>query len=99
MNRDFRNLVGKAFTMLPNLRVIYGSKLITSDLTVYSLKLYAPDDDEPFKWLTALYRLQQHTQRPILPFMQEVDVDNDNKLSRPETTKALDVSTHMLTLI
>uniref|UniRef100_A0A5K3FFH2 Ubiquitin-like domain-containing protein n=1 Tax=Mesocestoides corti TaxID=53468 RepID=A0A5K3FFH2_MESCO len=91
VNRDFKLLVDKAYNVLPNLRVIYGSKLITNDLTVYSLKLYAPHDSQPKKWLRALQNLQRMTNRPLLSFLNDADIDNDKLLSRYETTKALEV--------
>lgn len=92
MNDDFKILLDKSFKLLPNLRVIYGSRLSTNDLTTYSLKMYAPAGDPPKKWLIALHQLQNRTNRPILPYLMEADTDKDMKLSRWETTKALEVS-------
>ena len=78
--------------MLPNLRIIYGSRLAINDLSVYSLKTYAPSNNPPKKWLSAMHEVQRKTSRQILPFLMDADKDKDMKLSRVETTEALEVS-------
>ncbi|KAL5968778.1 Leucine-rich repeat-containing protein 74A [Taenia solium] len=90
VNDDFRILLDKSFKLLPSLRVIHGSRLTNNDLATYSLKMYAPAGAEPKKWLTAMRQLQNRTSRPILPYLIEADADKDMKLSRWETTKALE---------
>nr|CDS16856.1 leucine rich repeat containing protein [Echinococcus granulosus] len=91
VNDDFKILVDKSFKLLPNLRVIHGSKLTVNDLTTYSLKMYAPTGTPPKRWLIAMHQLQNKTNRPLLPFLIEADMDKDMKLSRWETTKALEL--------
>ncbi|VDM16463.1 unnamed protein product [Hydatigera taeniaeformis] len=98
VNDDFKILLDKSFKLLPNLRVIYGSKLTIKDLTIYSLKMYAPAADSPKKWLLTMRQLEKRINRPILPFLMEADMDKDMKLSRWETTKALEVSLSLIPL-
>ncbi|VDO04845.1 unnamed protein product [Rodentolepis nana] len=92
VNQDFKNLVDQAFELLPNLKIVYGSRLSLIDQEFFSLKLFAPRDNSPRKWLIALYKLQQKFNRSLMPFLLEADRDNDMKLSRIELTEALEVS-------
>ncbi|VDK39838.1 unnamed protein product [Taenia asiatica] len=98
VNDEFRILLDKSFKLLPSLRVIHGSKLTNNDLAIYSLKMYAPAGAPPKKWLIAMRQLQNRTRRPILPYLIEADADKDMKLSRWETTKALEVSLYLMFL-
>nr|CUU98603.1 hypothetical transcript [Hymenolepis microstoma] len=90
-NQDFKKLVDQAFDFLPNLKIVYGSRLSLSDQEVFSLKIFAPRDNSPRRWLIALHKLQQKFNRPLMPFLLEADRDNDMKLSRIELTEALEL--------
>ena len=54
--------------------------------------MYAPVKNPPKKWLIAMHEVQKRNSRPILPFLMDADRDKDMKLSRVETTQALEVS-------
>ncbi|KAM3179552.1 hypothetical protein ACTXT7_000441 [Hymenolepis weldensis] len=90
INQDFKKLVDQAFRLLPNLKILYGSRLSLSDEKIFSLKLFAPKDNSQRKWLIALHKLQQKFNRPLMPFLPEADRDKDMKLSRIELTEALE---------
>ncbi|KAL5110202.1 hypothetical protein TcWFU_004135 [Taenia crassiceps] len=91
VNDEFKILLDKAFKLLPNLRVIHGSRLTNNDLATYSLKMYVSAGVPSKKWLIAMRQLQKRIGRPVLPFLMKADMDKDMKLSRWETTKALEL--------